>query len=240
MSKQICLKRISEFEPLFSDNHYDGRGEEPFFITEGSGGIMISAPHAVNQFRDGKVKVADRFTGSIAMYLHEMTRCHIICASRFNYSDPNCDPPGRNPYQDVLKEYVEEKKIRFLIDLHGAALAREYAMEMGTAPNAGRTNDPDPSLHQYKFAADLIRDHFESKFEPLDNDKKRVWKNVLFDAGDQNTVTKFITENTDTAGVQLEVNALYRNPENVKECTALTEGLIELIGILQNTEWDKF
>lgn len=235
------VDRIKELETLFSSNQYDGGGETPFFICEGIGSIMVSAPHAVNQFREGSVKWADRYTGGIAMHLHEITGCPIICASKFNNSDPNYDPIGSNEYQDTLKDFVELNDIKFLIDLHGAAQSRGYAMEMGTAPEQNPMEtieyEEDPSLHQYKYIADLIKNLFENKFAVLDNEKKEVWKNVIFDAGDQNTVTKFITENTSTAGIQLEINALYRNPENIKECNALIEGLIELIEKLRNAKW---
>lgn len=227
------IEHIKELETLFSDNQYDGRGKYPFFIEEGNIPVMVSAPHAINQFREGKVKWADQYTGGIARYLHEATGCHLICASLFNETDPNYDSIGHNAYQDALKKYVEAHNIRFLLDLHGAAKSREYALEMGTAPEQDPIPDVeyeiDPSLHKYKFVADLVKNIFEELFKDSSVEQKEVWKNQIFNAGDQNTVTKYISENTKTACVQLEINANYRNPENRTEFDKLIIGLIDLI-----------
>ena len=50
-----CLYKIKEYEKLFSAKKYDGCGDEPFVIEKGSIPIMISAPHAVNQYREGQI-----------------------------------------------------------------------------------------------------------------------------------------------------------------------------------------
>ncbi len=188
------VDHINELESLFFNNQYNGSGEHPFFIKEGQGGIMVSAPHAVNHFREGNVKWADRYTGGIAMCLHEMTGCSIMCASRYSNTDPNYDPVGSNKYQDALKEFVESHDIKFLIDLHGAARSREYAVEVRTTQESNST------------IADLIENIFETHFSRLDIEKRNVEKRYF--TGKQNTVAKFITEHTDTAGVQLEINAI--------------------------------
>ena len=86
------IEHIKELEKQFSDNQYDGSGEIPFFIREGNIPIMVSCPHAINQYREEKVKWADRYTGGIGLFLHEMTGCHLICSSKFNNTDPNYDP----------------------------------------------------------------------------------------------------------------------------------------------------
>ena len=48
----------------------------------------------------------------------------------FTKADPNYDPPGKNPYQDALRGYLNNNRVRLLIDLHGAAREREYAVEI--------------------------------------------------------------------------------------------------------------
>ena len=130
-----CIKRINELETLFSDNKYDGRGDSAFHIDNGEIPIMVSAPHAINQYREGKIKWADMYTGGIAKYLSETTRCHAIYSCMFTESDPNYDEGDNNRYQLELKKYVNDNNIKLLLDLHGAAKNREYAVEMGTAHN---------------------------------------------------------------------------------------------------------
>lgn len=228
-----CIDKIMKLETLFSDNQYDGSGNTAFVIEEGNIPIMVSAPHAINQFREGQVKWADMYTGGIARYLHEVTGCHLIYSCMFTESDPNYDEPGTNKYQDALKEFVDAHRVAFLIDLHGASKTREYAMEMGTAPEQnpipGVEYEQDPSLHEYKFVSCLIKNIFEKNFQSSALKIKDVWKNQIFAAGDQNTVTKYISENTATACIQLEVNGQYRDPENQKAFHMLILSLQQLI-----------
>lgn len=238
-----CVNRIRELERLFSDNQYDGRGEKAFCIEEGNIPIMVSAPHAINHFRDGHVKRADVYTGGITRFLHEATGCHIIYSSKYTESDPNYDLPGTNRYQDELVSYFEKHRVFVLLDLHGASKNREYAIELGTAPKQypepGMEYEKDPSLHEYKFISTLIGQLFEKKFADCSTDRKSIWKNRIFGAGGQNTITKYISENTSTACIQLEINGIYRNPENRKEFLSLINGLIELIRILADIDWTQ-
>ncbi len=233
-----CIDKIKKFETLFSDNQYNGSGKTAFVIEEGNIPIMISAPHAVNQFREGQVKWADMYTGGIARYLHEITGCHLIYSCMFTKSDPNYDEPGINKYQDTLQKFVNEHKVVFLIDLHGASKKREYALELGTVPKQsiiqGKEYEQDSSLHEYKIVSNLIKNIFEKNFQSLSLETKDIWKNKIFNAGDQNTVTKYISENTSTACVQLEINRLYRDPENKEAFNALITGLYELINELNS------
>lgn len=229
-----CIIKIEELERMFSDNQYYGRGMTAFVIEEGSVPVIVSAPHAVKQFRDGKIKMADVYTGGIARYLHEVTGCHLICSTRFTRKDPNYDQPGDNRYQDTLLEYLKGHKIAALLDLHGVVKEREYAVELGTVPTP---QEEDTSLHEYKFIADLMIGLFERNFRTCSCEKKSIWKNRIFSAGNQNTVTKFISENTDTVCVQLEINRIYREPENEQEFMALIRSLKELIEYLAGYAW---
>ena len=240
-----CLRKIKRLEKLFSDNYYNGSGKTAFNIEEGSIPIMVSAPHAINQFRDGKVKYADMYTGGIAKYLHEKTGCHVIYSCMYTESDPNYDEFEVNKYQQELLEYVNKHNIILLLDIHGAAKEREYAVEMGTAPdlkqlsenNTVNNSEEDPSLQQYKFIDDIIRIIFEDEFQHHSIAQKNVVKNMIFHAGDQNTVTKCISEKTNTSCIQLEINGNYRNPDNANEFISLVNSLITIIDFFNKIDW---
>ena len=75
--------QIEKLDRKFSRNEYNGTGSRHFVIRKGRIPVMISAPHAVNHFREGKIKYADMLTGGIAEYLQEQTGCHLICATRY-------------------------------------------------------------------------------------------------------------------------------------------------------------
>ena len=234
------IERVKQLEVLFSDNGYNGSGDKAFFIEKGNIPIIVSAPHAINQFRSGQMKWADMYTGGIARYLHEATGCHIIYSARFSESDPNYDPVGQNKYQDTLKEYLEKHPVAVLLDLHGASKTRGYAVEMGTAPEKDpKRYEEDPSLHEYKFISEIVKRIFENQFKELPTENKRICKNEIFDAGDQNTVTKFISENTHTACIQLEINRNYRDPENEFEFVSLIDGLTKIIDTLSHIDWNS-
>lgn len=225
------MQEIYKFEKRFLTKNYNGRGLKSFVIEEGNIPIMISAPHAVNHYRDKKVKYADILTGGIARYLQKVTGCHLIYSAKQINQDPNYDQESKSEYKIALKKYVEENKIKVLIDLHGASQEREYAVEMGT------TDDSDKSLHEHKFIADLIKYHFTYYFRQL-NGKTDIWKNKIFAASYENTITNYISEKTDTACIQLEVNGQYRNLDNAEDVSCLVLALKAIIDSLSKIDWE--
>lgn len=237
------LKKIKKYERRFSRHKYNGSRKPGFIIIPGTIPLMISAPHAINQFREGQVKWADKYTGAIAILLHKLTGCHVIYASGYTGGDPNYDALDTNPYQNALITYVKENSIPVLIDLHGASSTRPYAAEMGTAPVRDQNNsivgDANPSLKGHLFISKLLRLSFEYSFSRLTNDApKEIWLNTIFDAGSQNTVTKAISSCSDTAAIQLEINGQYRDPQSPELLLALIHGLKISIEILSKVHWN--
>ena len=233
------LQRIKKHEKLFSRHHYNGGGSADFVIKKGRIPIMVSAPHAVNHLRAGANKAADMFTGALALYLHEQFGCHIIYQARYGSCDPNYDANdhGENKYQTALRQHVEQNGIKFLIDLHGAARTKPYAVEMGTAPRSSSSGETD-SLKQFPFVANLVRYGFDYVFRDLNVETREIWKNRIFSAGNQNTVTKYISSVTDCPCVQLEINRSFRDVESPKLLKALVDGLALLVSYLAHVDWD--
>ena len=238
-----AIQQVQKLDQQFSRNQYNGGGQNDFVIKEGSIPVMISAPHSINHFRKGQLKLADKMTGGIALYLHQLTGCHVIYSARYTDSDPNYDAhtDQGNPYQTQLKEYIEQHNIEVLIDLHGAAIGREYALEMSTAPmrdsNGNVVGNENRSLHQHHFIADLIRYTFEHVLRDLSTDKKEIWQNKIFSAAIQNTITKYISEHTHCPCVQIEINAIYRDVNHPSEFSKMLEGLSYIIQTLGNLDW---
>ncbi len=237
------IKQILDFEKNFSCQQYQGNGKENFIIEKGVIPIMLSAPHSINQQRDGKKKRADKMTGSIAQFLHKATGCHIIYSAKFSEGDANYDPIANNgnPYQSRLIEYIKENNIKVLIDLHGAAAERGFAIEIGTAPLRDASNNiignEFRSLKGHDFIVKLIKYTLDYFLRDVQHPKKEVWHNRVFDAGHQNTVTKSVSEHTDCACLQMEINRAYRETENTAEFIKLLESLIYIISTLSNIDW---
>jgi len=217
-------EQIIHLEEFFSASHYNGCGEEKFIIEEGTIPIIVSAPHAVNHFRNGYIKSADVLTGGIARFLHCKTGCHIIYSSKYSKSDPNYDLPDSNPYQTSLLEYIIKHDIVFLLDLHGAAKTREYALEIGFSSsqpsfiqNTVKDNNP---IRQNDYIS-IIKSVFHSFLSNSIIAEKNIWK--------QNTVTKYISYNARIACLQLEINRKYREPEKVYDFMSFVYGLLTAI-----------
>lgn len=240
------FEQIETNEKIFSANNYDGSGDENYKIIEGTIPMMLSAPHAANHFRDGQKKWADLYTGGIALYLQQVTGCHLIYNACFTEKDPNFDAPENNDYQIKLKKHLQKMEqkgspIYVLLDLHGSATTREYAVELGTAPNPSLTeaekNVDLTSLHGHKFIEDIVMNSFKEYFYELNTVKKSVWKNKIFSAGGTNTVTKNISDNTKTDCLQLEINGEYRNPNNEEQFKAVIGALTQSIKKLAAVDW---
>ena len=235
--------QIAKNEKIFSANNYDGNMGENYKIIRGNIPIMLSAPHSVNHYRNGQKKWADLWTGGIALYLQQITGCHLIYNACFAEKDPNFDASDNNDYQKVLKQYLKNKSIYVLLDLHGSSASREYAVELGTAPSPDKSEQEKQedltSLHGIKIIEDVVMSAFNQNFAKLETTKKSVWKNKIFSAGGQNTVTKGISDNTNTSCLQLEINAEYRNPDNQAQFTALITALQQIIQKLSILDWSE-
>ena len=244
---KYMFEQIEKNERIFSVNNYDGISGDNYKVVKGSIPIMLSAPHSVNHFRGNQKKWADLYTGGIALYLQQTTGCHLIYNACYTEKDPNFDAPECNDYQVLLKKYLQKMTeehcpIYMLLDLHGSAATREYAVELGTAPNPKLSeiekNTDLTSLHGHKFVEDIVVRMFNENFSSLNTQKKLVWKNKLFTAGGANTVTKNISDNTRTDCLQLEINGEYRNPNNKEQFNALIVSLTQIIHKLAEIDWE--
>lgn len=226
------INRIVKLNKSFSGNKYNGVGKEKFSFLNGNIPILLSAPHAVNHFRNGSVKYADKMTGGLVKFLQNETGCHIVCSTKYSESDPNFDLESE--YKNQLAEYIFNHDIKLVIDLHGSSKEKPYAVELGTVPNSDCENY---SLKGNDFVETLIKYAFEYEFKNKNFERDRITKNTIFDAGHQDTVTKFVAENTNAAAVQLEINSIFRDENNQSELYCLTETLKKIINVLGYINW---
>ena len=92
----------------FSVNSYRGLPDAlPFSVIEGELPAIISAPHAVSQLREGRVKPSDDFTGAMALTVAELSGASAIVASRYDDCDPNWDPFKTCAYKQALVRNYE-------------------------------------------------------------------------------------------------------------------------------------
>ena len=121
-----------KFENIFdfANKAMDDFKDRSFIIKHGSGKIMFSAPHSVEQTRAGRMKYAEPQTGILVEMLHKTFGCPIIRKTSNCNDDANYDPIS--DYKEALAAYVKENRIAFLVDLHQLSPSREVMINFGT------------------------------------------------------------------------------------------------------------
>lgn len=216
-SDKEIIQITKYFEQLFSHHDYNGIkiSKTPFDIKLGSKPILISAPHSVNQYRSGVVKKADLYTGSIVNLMHVLTDCMCIYSSRFSDEDPNFINDGE--YKKGIRNLVAKHEIKYILDIHGAAINRDFDIDLGTvygkSINIGIINE--------------IVNIFNK------NGIKNIKTNHNFPASHTGTVTNYALNVLAVPSVQLEINKKYRDPENQEQYLKLISSLKSIIYFLE-------
>lgn len=207
------LDQVLGFEEMFSQNSYQGdtSGEGAFQYKKGNLPVLISAPHAIEQYRNGDIKSADIYTGSMALFLHNLTNSHVLFASQIG-DDPNYVEGGS--YKEKIQEVIDEHNIQYVIDLHGASSSHPFDVDLGTAGGV--------SLADSKVS--MMQDHF------YENDIKTVTENHTFAAETSGTITNHTYHKLGVPAVQLEISRTYRNPrQDIESYYKMIQALTSIV-----------
>jgi len=229
----LTAEKILAYEKRFSKNNYNGSGRKPYVIKRGRTKVMLSLPHAVNHFRNGKTKSAEILTGGIGKYLQEKTGCHLIYSANYSGADPNYDEASDCDYKAELERYIAENDIKVLIDIHGCTTECETAVDMGTL------NNEESSLGRFGFINDLFEIVLTEQLKPfLESTGKTIASNKKFAASYANTITNYISRATGIPCMQMEINRMCRDTANPEVLLALVKALEESIGFLEQVDWN--
>ncbi|WP_239431148.1 hypothetical protein [Sporosarcina sp. ACRSL] len=200
-------------EGQFSYNEYNGFEHSlvPYDVKLGTKPVLISAPHSVNHMRNNNVKKADLYTGAIASLVQLTTNCLCITSNRISEEDPNYTIDGR--YKDAIKEICDQNDIRLVIDLHGAAISREFDIDLGTMHGTS-IDETSVTFMKNRFNENKIKD---------------IRLDDTFPASHPGTITHFTSQSLNIDAIQMEVNYRYRNPNNTTEFSALLQSLIDIV-----------
>lgn len=102
----------------------------PFEARPGRGRVLLSAPHAVVQTRDGRLKPAERYTGMLCLLLNQRRQRPCLMKTRHLHDDANHDP--QSPYRDTLLALCAAWDVRVVLDLHQLSPQRPMALCVGT------------------------------------------------------------------------------------------------------------
>ncbi len=195
---------------------YGMKKQESFELIEGNGLVMISAPHAVEHVREGKVRYPEPQTAFLAKALHERLDCPVIYKTANAGDDANYDVEC--PYKQAITEFVRSHQVRFLLDLHQMAGFRPIQICIGT----GRyTNMQDEGL------VEQIVKIFEQKgITPVNIDQP-------FAASYPYTVSAYVHRECKLPCLQIEINSnLLMDGQPVYAGEQVLEALTEIVGLI--------
>lgn len=133
INTDTIINELRDLNYQFLANNKNGFkiNEKNYIWKKGEIPILLSAPHAVKQYREGKVKLSDYLTGPLAIYLAERCNCSYFVRTFNDNSDPNY-PLGitlqnvDDNYLIALKKFIQDYKQFLVIDLHGCSNNRLY------------------------------------------------------------------------------------------------------------------
>lgn len=180
--------------------------------------IILSAPHSVAQFREGRTKYQETGTEEIVEILNNELNTYGIYKIKEGKNDPNWDE--KCEYKDLVAKIVKENEIKLLMDFHGMAESRIQNICIGT----GEGNN----IYGRNDLVDKLKDCFERN--GIDN----VTIDDPFNAVYENTVSARTARVCKIPTIQVEINWRYRRKaEKLRQVEqALKEYIREIIDTL--------
>ncbi len=111
------INKLQNLNYQFLANNKNGMkiDNKNYIFKTGKIPILLSAPHAVKQYRESQVKPSDYLTGALAIYLAEKCDCSYFVRTFNDNDDPNF-PLGitlleiENDYLKVQKKFIQKYK----------------------------------------------------------------------------------------------------------------------------------
>jgi len=185
-------------------------GQLPFVVAERDSPVLLSAPHGTRTYRndaDEEWHEEDEYTAGMALLLSELCGTSVIAnVWRSDACDPNAHGEARCAYKQALRKVVQERHIRWVLDLHGArennALLGECLIDLGT-----RKGSRSLPVKQRDKLQRFIESRLGEGTVSLDK----------IPATGVNRITAYCQESLCIAAVQLEmkpsVRVVYRRPD---------------------------
>lgn len=210
-TKNDPLEELVEFENDVHYQEYADDDQPEYAYIKGNMPILLSAPHGAVHTRDGENKEEDEYTAGLARLIGNRTSSHVIYARRKSRTDLNADPAA--PYKQALQQIIQENGIRFVLDLHGANMDRNFGIALGT-------------LHG-KSCSEQEKQIIVSAFEKFGISETGIGlsrlddNNQLVGLGNANRepIVKFCYRNSIPAA-QIEINAWLRIPKRREDASA--------------------
>lgn len=109
----------SQFESHLKtkSEEYPPEGEPDFEYYGGSLPVLVLAPHATSFFKEGDLYPSESYTGTLAVLLHKLTKCHALISSHCVLADPVYYLSS--PFVNFLSQLIKKADLKLVLVLHG-------------------------------------------------------------------------------------------------------------------------
>ncbi|MBE6451185.1 MAG: hypothetical protein E7016_04390 [Alphaproteobacteria bacterium] len=200
MQNENILSQIKDTEQKFKANDYKGNSLCSCVVKKyGDLPILLSAPHAVKQIRNGEIKAHEFYTGAIVECLAKQIGCACITKQYLIENTTNDDPNTDNAYcsyKTAINQFLQEHKIKLFVDIHGLSSKRDSIVDICI--------DKGKNVNDMTYVSTLqkcIENKFGVNTSSIDK---------YFSAFSDNIMSKWIHSNFDVSAIELEINGAYR------------------------------
>lgn len=225
---EVTIEHINKVIALESDISYDqppAKGNNSYVVIEKGAQVLLSAPHGARTYRNNREQIwheEDEYTAGMAIFLGQLCGVSVIATVfRNDEYDPNYSRDLQVSYKREILRLIREHQIRFVIDLHGAALNSNrldplQTIDLGLRQGTG-TEEPSMGIAHVEMLESLLLDTSNQ----CDPDSFIVGRNRLAGAGEGTVITfasKQVIERTGShvQAIQIEmkpqVRIAYRFP----------------------------
>ena len=181
---------------------------EPLGYTfKGGNNVLLSAPHAVTQTRNGKTKFAETETYNLIKLVANLSGASLIAKTSNLGDDANFD--FNSNYRNKIAALIENKQINFLLDIHCLNNLRSQQINLGTN-------------NKFNLVGNTILfsriEHIFKKFG------FETTEDYPFRASEK-TIAGFFSKTYNVFALQIEINSsIFKNEKDLKNLiNALTE-----------------
>ena len=200
MKNENILRQITNTEQKFKENNYKGNSIYSCMVEKyGNLPILLSAPHAVKQIRNGEIKAHEFYTGAIVECLAKQIGCACITKQYLIEDAANDDPNTDDScclYKTAVMQFIKENKISLFVDIHGLSSKRESIVDICI--------DGGKNVNTMNFVYELqkcIEDKFGINTCSIDK---------YYQAFSTNVMSKWVHSSFDISALELEINGAYR------------------------------
>lgn len=181
---------IQELKDIFLNLQNSNQNLSHIYL-DGAEKLFLSAPHAVNQSRNNKIKNSEFETALVCIYLNKYH--NIPCLIKLNHQNDDANFDISCPYKNDLEKILTEKNPKLFVDLHEMKFDRLQDVCLGTG------DEKDTNLLNLANDINKIIDCFDCY--------KVVSVNNPFAASTLGTNAKFVSSKLNIPSVQIEVSS---------------------------------